>query len=204
MTMSTIDETSENCMADLDLPATFRSELVPLVLNIVRAGESCSLVGVGSVGKSNVGRHLCRRDVLAHYLGDQARCVLGVLVNCLDLSDYTALSLHRLMLHTLTRAAEPLGLAQAVESASVAGSGATRSVALPEAAARSALDGAIAAILRAGVDRLFFPQLHLEGGHVEQALVRSGLTPTAHCLNRYLINARSVGQPSAGESFLCS
>ena len=70
-------------------PVSFRRELIVRVLGVLMAGESCSLVGVGSSGKSNVARHLARREVLAYHLGEQSAGCLSVLVNCTHLAEYT-------------------------------------------------------------------------------------------------------------------
>jgi hypothetical protein len=48
-------------------PLDFRSEEVSYVMRRWLAGDSCSLVGVGSVGKSNLLQHLADSDVQKHY-----------------------------------------------------------------------------------------------------------------------------------------
>ncbi|MCK6577991.1 MAG: hypothetical protein L6Q98_07780 [Anaerolineae bacterium] len=50
----------------------FRKEDVAYILSRVSSSTSCSIVGVGSVGKSNLIAHLLSPAVLAHYLGDEA------------------------------------------------------------------------------------------------------------------------------------
>jgi hypothetical protein len=81
-------------MRDLTLPVTFREEIVQPLLTNLTAHRSCSLVGVGSSGKSNVVRHINRAGVLAHYLGDAARHVLTLYVNCTVLTENTARALY--------------------------------------------------------------------------------------------------------------
>jgi hypothetical protein len=49
----------------------FRKEEVSYVMKRWQAGESCTLVGVGSVGKSNLLQHLADEDVQKHYLGNE-------------------------------------------------------------------------------------------------------------------------------------
>ena len=49
-------------------PLDFRKEEVGRVMERWRASESCSLVGVGSVGKSNLLQHLADTDVQAFYM----------------------------------------------------------------------------------------------------------------------------------------
>ena len=51
---------------DLD----FRKEEVETVMKHVAGATSCSLVGIGSVGKSNLLQHLTDPNVHAHYLGE--------------------------------------------------------------------------------------------------------------------------------------
>ena len=49
-------------------PLDFRKEEVGRIMERWRASESCSLVGVGSVGKSNLLQHLADSDVQAYYM----------------------------------------------------------------------------------------------------------------------------------------
>jgi hypothetical protein len=49
-------------------PLEFRREEVGYVMERWRASDSCSLVGIGSVGKSNLLRHLGQSDVQAYYI----------------------------------------------------------------------------------------------------------------------------------------
>lgn len=51
-------------------PLDFRAAEVSYVMQRWQGVESCSLVGIGSVGKSNLIQHLSDPDVQAHYLGD--------------------------------------------------------------------------------------------------------------------------------------
>ncbi|MBC8100480.1 MAG: hypothetical protein H7Y11_13640 [Armatimonadetes bacterium] len=50
-------------------PNDFRREEVAQIMQRWRAGESCSLVGVGSVGKSNLLQHISDPATIRHYLG---------------------------------------------------------------------------------------------------------------------------------------
>lgn len=50
-------------------PNDFRREEVAYIMQRWRAGDSCSLVGVGSVGKSNLLQHLSNPDTIKYYLG---------------------------------------------------------------------------------------------------------------------------------------
>src|SRR5690349_4091486 len=49
-------------------PIEFRREEVSFIMQRWRASESCSLVGVGSVGKSNLLQHLADPDVQTYYM----------------------------------------------------------------------------------------------------------------------------------------
>lgn len=138
-----------------DRPLSFRRDLIRRVLNVLASGESCSLVGVGSSGKSNVARHLARRDVLAYHLGARAEKCLSVLVNCTDLTEYTPAALHTLMLDALRRALqEALPSANGVTAQVVA----LRDQAIESASAERArinLKDAFVAVFRSGFDQLF-------------------------------------------------
>ncbi len=64
-----------------DHPITFRQQETQFVMNCWRSSQSCSLVGVGSVGKSNLLQHLTSDDVQQHYLGDIAKSGLFRAIN---------------------------------------------------------------------------------------------------------------------------
>lgn len=59
----------------------FRKYEIGYILGRVKAGDSCSVVGVGSVGKSNLLRHLRRPEILVHHLGEEARDLSIVVVD---------------------------------------------------------------------------------------------------------------------------
>lgn len=60
----------------------FRKDEIKYVMSRWQAGESCSLVGVGSIGKSNLIHHLCDVDVQHHYLNqEQASRLVTVLID---------------------------------------------------------------------------------------------------------------------------
>jgi hypothetical protein len=69
-------------MPDLPIPIGFRAEILQQVVPLLRSGESCALVGVGSSGKSNVARHLARADVRQEYFGAEAPATLAIYLNC--------------------------------------------------------------------------------------------------------------------------
>jgi len=137
-------------------PVSFRRELIKAVLDVLMAGESCSLVGVGSSGKSNVARHLARREVLAYHLGDQSAGCLSVLVNCTHLAEYTLAALHTLILDALLHAlndALPAHSAEVIARVAVLRDQAIES-ALAERA-RINLQEALVAAFRSGFERIF-------------------------------------------------
>ena len=55
------------------LPITYRASEVKKILAAVHAGDSCSVVGIGSVGKSNLLRFIHREDVRFTYLDQEER-----------------------------------------------------------------------------------------------------------------------------------
>ncbi len=60
------------------LPLSYRTELVRPLLANLRAGECCSVIGVGGTGKSNLTRFLQRRDVQQAYWNDELTWVVGI------------------------------------------------------------------------------------------------------------------------------
>jgi hypothetical protein len=56
-------------------------EEVSYVTTRWKASESCSLVGVGSVGKSNLIQHLSDSDTQYHYLGDAATAFKAIIID---------------------------------------------------------------------------------------------------------------------------
>lgn len=63
-------------------PLDFRAKETDFVMRCWKAANSCSLVGVGSVGKSNLLQHLADTDVHRHYL-DQTRdaSILAIIID---------------------------------------------------------------------------------------------------------------------------
>jgi len=87
-------------MPDDPLPVDYRQEVLTGVIKTLCAGESCSIVGVGSSGKSNLARHLCRADVRLHYLGPDAPHTVVLYVNAKPFAQQPP---HNLYLHILDR-----------------------------------------------------------------------------------------------------
>jgi DNA-binding winged helix-turn-helix (wHTH) protein len=83
------------------LPLTFRENQVTEIMNALRAGESCSVVGIGSVGKSNLVRFLEREDVREKYLGEACKSFLFVYLDGNKLLKRSFWALTELMLHQM-------------------------------------------------------------------------------------------------------
>lgn len=83
------------------LPVTYRASEVEQILAALRAGDSCSVVGIGSVGKSNLMRFLQREDVHRAYLDDDGDQYLFVYVDVNKLLKQSFWGLLELMLHQL-------------------------------------------------------------------------------------------------------
>src|SRR5215204_5168200 len=62
-------------------PLHFRKEEVNYVMRRWQASESCSLVGVGSVGKSNLLQHLSDPEVQVHFMGDRAKNFKSIMID---------------------------------------------------------------------------------------------------------------------------
>lgn len=59
----------------------FRKEDVGYIMRRWRAGESCSLVGVGSVGKSNLLHHIAAEDIQQHYMGSESTSFKAIVID---------------------------------------------------------------------------------------------------------------------------
>ena len=57
------------------LPLDFRQEVLGELTNCIENGQSCAIIGVASVGKSNVLRFLMREDVREHYFIDRSSSI---------------------------------------------------------------------------------------------------------------------------------
>ncbi len=94
---------------------TFRSEEIKEILAKTKAGDSCSVVGIGSVGKSNLLRHLLRPETQRYHLGDLADEIKLVLIDPNNMLDSLPLLTggispwagYEIMTHRLYRAFYP-------------------------------------------------------------------------------------------------
>ena len=83
------------------LPPTYRANVVKPVMRHLAAGDSSSIVGIGSVGKSNLLRFFRREDVRREYLGDAWTSYLFVYVDINKILKQSRWGLLELMLHQL-------------------------------------------------------------------------------------------------------
>lgn len=142
-------------MSDLPIPVSFRAETVQQVVRLLRSGESCALVGVGSSGKSNIARHLARADVRQEYFDTEADVTVVAYLNC---KPFALRAPAEFYLHVLDQ------LGRAVEGATDAGALATVRPALADlwqaaqadaaGLARRNLDRALGVLVAAGAQHI--------------------------------------------------
>ncbi|MCK6628106.1 MAG: winged helix-turn-helix domain-containing protein [Anaerolineae bacterium] len=84
------------------LPLTFRYHLVAQLMRLIQAGESAAMVGVASVGKSNLVRCLQQPDIQAAHLGADKSEILIILVDSNDLAAMTEWNFLELLLYRLS------------------------------------------------------------------------------------------------------
>jgi DNA-binding winged helix-turn-helix (wHTH) protein len=83
------------------LPLTFRTAESHQIFAWIEAGESCLVVGIGSVGKSNFLRFLARQDVQAKYLNATGPSHLVIYIDSNKLIERSSWGLFELILHQL-------------------------------------------------------------------------------------------------------
>lgn len=81
-------------LPDKALPPTYQSVDVSFVFNSLLAGQSCSLIGIGSVGKSNLMQNLTRPTFKTHYLDTRAPYLLTVYLDPHTLIPLEGVALH--------------------------------------------------------------------------------------------------------------
>jgi DNA-binding winged helix-turn-helix (wHTH) protein len=92
---------------DMQLPLSFRADLLGQIMPALRAGECCSLVGASGVGKSNLVRFLQRPDVQSAYWGDESTWVVLIDTNSLVFDERPdEYIVAELMIYRLIREAE--------------------------------------------------------------------------------------------------
>jgi hypothetical protein len=83
------------------LPLKFRYHLVENLMHMMSAGESAAVVGVASVGKSNLVRCLQQADIQEAHLGPEKDEILIVLVDSNDLTSITEWTFLELLMYRL-------------------------------------------------------------------------------------------------------
>jgi hypothetical protein len=90
------------------LPVGFRQEIAAPIMQRIKGGECCAVVGVGSVGKSNLLHHLAQAGVRQHYLGADAERTLFLKIDANAMVEESVWGYYELMLHRLIQTAETL------------------------------------------------------------------------------------------------
>lgn len=85
----------------------YRKPIVTPVFARIRAGGSCAVVGVASMGKSRLLQHILRPEIKQHFLGDESESTLLVWTDCNRLHVISAWGLYELMLTGIVEAVEP-------------------------------------------------------------------------------------------------
>lgn len=83
------------------LPITYRTTEVDRIMRALAAGESGVVLGIGSVGKSNLLRFLAREDVREAKLGDHHNNYLFAYIDTNKMLEFSVWGLAELMLHQL-------------------------------------------------------------------------------------------------------
>ncbi|GHO76015.1 hypothetical protein KSD_37860 [Ktedonobacter sp. SOSP1-85] len=78
-------------------PLQFRWQDAENVMNALRAGNSCALLGMDGVGKSRFMQHLATPSVLEHYLGEKSKHMHCLLLSAHELTSISALACYRRM-----------------------------------------------------------------------------------------------------------
>ncbi|MBN1873931.1 MAG: winged helix-turn-helix transcriptional regulator [Anaerolineae bacterium] len=82
-------------------PITFRQDVIKRVFQFLTAGDSCLIVGIGSVGKSNLLRSIQNEEILPVYLQDEKDDFLIIYVDINKVLEYSSWGLFELMLHQM-------------------------------------------------------------------------------------------------------
>jgi hypothetical protein len=82
----------------IDYLPTFRQEIVTRIMHTIAAGESCSIVGVASTGKSNLFRFLRRPEVRQRYLEESWGNYLFLYIDTHSLTELSEWGLYELLL----------------------------------------------------------------------------------------------------------
>lgn len=88
-------------LKDNNLPLSFRSRETDNIFLRLRAGNSCNIIGIGSVGKSNLLRFIQQTDVRRAKLGAEWDKYLFVYIDANKLLERSEWGLWELMLHQI-------------------------------------------------------------------------------------------------------
>jgi DNA-binding winged helix-turn-helix (wHTH) protein len=83
------------------LPVPFRYHEIHQILQWLDAGDSCQVFGIGSVGKSNLLRHLLRPEVIQAHLSSSQAPYLFVYIDSNKMIEQSTWGLFELMMHQL-------------------------------------------------------------------------------------------------------
>ncbi len=92
----------------VDYLPTYRQEIITPITRNITAGESCSIVGVASTGKSNLFRFLIRPEVRQKYLGEGWGNYLFLYIDTHSLTELSEWGLYELLLRRIVEATEDL------------------------------------------------------------------------------------------------
>ena len=98
------------------LPLTYRQAEVSAITRCLNAGDSCSVVGVSGMAKSNLFRHLLNPDVRRHYLGDGWRSYLFVPLDANEVGEMSESAVCSILLERLLDESRHRGAAEGVIS----------------------------------------------------------------------------------------
>jgi hypothetical protein len=90
-----------NSAALPDFNLRYRQETTQPLFRVVRAGDSCSIVGASGMAKSNLFRHLLKPEVREHYLGEAWRSYLFVAIDSHELGELSEQAMYNLLLARL-------------------------------------------------------------------------------------------------------
>ncbi|MDE3089324.1 MAG: winged helix-turn-helix transcriptional regulator [Chloroflexota bacterium] len=96
------------------LPLSYRVQESEHIFQLIRAGDSCSIIGVSGMAKSNLFRHLLNSEVRQHYLGGGWQSHLFLTIDSHALGELSERAMYDLLLNYLAKEAQQRGVAQEV------------------------------------------------------------------------------------------
>jgi DNA-binding winged helix-turn-helix (wHTH) protein len=98
------------------LPLTYRRAEVSAITRCLNAGDSCSIIGVSGMAKSNLFRYLLDADVRRHYLGEGWQSYLFVALDANEVGEMSESAVCSLLLERLLDESRRRGAAKDVVS----------------------------------------------------------------------------------------